>query len=197
MTTTQRPAPCSPLRASAPLRESSAPSADSQLPAPSSGLLVTIADHDAGYKDLQVTCRNSALVWLRLHAPSRRNTRALGLRLQSDPDPSLIVDACRPELLDDVPPFVVPASAGARPPPPPPPPQGRPLQPPRPFTIDALTPPSADLVETVALILTYGVEFEKKMHDLARSQTPTSNPPSLTTVAPPSSSAASASLPEN
>jgi hypothetical protein len=120
-------------------------------------LLVSIADHEAGYKEMEVTTRTDRRMVVRLTAPTRRKSRGLGLALQADGDPWTVVAACAPkssEVRDQK------SEVGG---------QGTEVGTLSEGWMDSLTPASADLVESVAFCLTFGLGFQKKMEAGAAS----------------------------
>ena len=109
---------------------------NSQLPN-SQPLFVSLDDHLAGFKVVQVEFRAGAVQELRLNAPSRRATRArLNTIKDAEAFPWEVVALC----LD---PHLV-AHDGER-------------------WLDSLTPDSAALVEVTAFALTFGAGIQKKI----------------------------------
>jgi hypothetical protein len=110
---------------------------DSQLSTPDSQL-VTVSDHDAGFKEIEVLYRNGKRETIKLTAPSYRQAQQVALKLSQTKNPLLITEACLPaEYQKDVERFL-----------------GR------------LTPEFGAFVEAVSFALTFGSEFQKKMQQV-------------------------------
>lgn len=96
--------------------------------------LVTIADHDAGFKELEVLYRNGKRENIKLTAPTYRHAQQIAFKLSQTKNPLVITEACLPaEFQKDVERFL-----------------GR------------LTPEFGALVEATSFALTFGSEFQKK-----------------------------------
>ena len=100
------------------------------------GSSVTTADHDAGFKEIEVTLRNGTRQTIRLTAPTYRQAQQLALNLQQTKDISCVTAAC---LSTDNGPVTTNKF------------------------LDRLTLESASLVESISFALTFGDEFQKKM----------------------------------
>jgi hypothetical protein len=60
-------------------------------------MFCTLSDHEAGFKDLDVTYRSGKTETVRLLAPSRRQLREARIGILQDPDPWQIVRLAVPE----------------------------------------------------------------------------------------------------
>ena len=111
--------------------------------------IVTVEDHDAGFKELSVEYRNGGVEKIKLIAPSHRRAQALNLQIIASQSLVPVVNAC------------LEGGTG--------------------LNLDKLTPDSANLVEFVALALTFGNNFQKKMQAaglaVVRQLHPTLTPP--------------------
>jgi hypothetical protein len=101
--------------------------------------LVTLADHEAGFKDLPVRSRGGREETVRLHAPRRRDARLLPAKVVEIGDIWAVVAACRPTVQGEVKDEA---------------------------WIDQLETGSGDRVEIVAICLAFGAGFQKKMKAL-------------------------------
>ena len=134
-------------------------------------MFVTLADHEAAFKDLDFLTLTGQRGVVRLHAPRRRDARGLQSRVDKEGDSWPIVAACRPEFRCDPNPAMPIVMSIEK-------------------WLDSLTPFSADLVESVALCLAFGWEFQKKMIATAvEAATASMKPASNSTSAAPDSPA--------
>jgi len=133
-------------------------------------MFVTLADHEAGFKDVDFLTLTGRRGVVRLHAPRRRHARGLQSRVDKEGDSWPIVAACQPgeRRLDAESDASEVAIGNVEP------------------WLDSLTPFSADLVESVALCLAFGWEFQKKMIATAvEAATASMKPASSSTSAAP------------
>jgi hypothetical protein len=117
--------------------------------------IVSVEEHEQGWKRVPVRYRSGREFAVILHAPRRAQARFVARGLAEGKDLVDLVAACRPEVGDGG----QRTEDGGQ--------KGEQL--PEDW-VDRLDGPSADLVETVALVLTFGVDFEKKMVDLATAR---------------------------
>lgn len=97
--------------------------------------LVTPADHDAGFKEIEIVYRNGRRENLKLTAPNYRRAQQLAMKLSHSKDPLCITEGCLPkEHQKDTETF-----------------------------LSRLTPESGSVVEAISFALTFGSEFQKKM----------------------------------
>jgi hypothetical protein len=100
--------------------------------------LVTAADHDAGFKEIEVVFRSGRRETVKLTAPNYRAAQKLALELARTKDAASVVSACFPRENDAA----------------------------RNTFLNRLTPNSAALIEAVSFTLTFGSDFQKKMEAL-------------------------------
>lgn len=98
--------------------------------------LVTPEDHDNGFKIIAVEFRSGRKAQLKLTAPDHRTATEVSLKISETRSLDPAVEACHPEFTDN--------TAG-------------------PLNLNKLTPDSANVVIYVALALTFGDSFQKKM----------------------------------
>ena len=107
-------------------------------------MIVTVEDHEAGFKDLDIEFRTGATGQVRLVAPCRDQVRGITLVMQEARSPWPLVRRCLP-----------------------PPPSEAAIDPySKVGWMDKLTPDSGDRVEVVAFALTFGNSYQKKMMEL-------------------------------
>ncbi len=123
-------------------------------------VFVTLADHEAGFKIIEVTHRSGAVEQVKLTAPTRRQSRLIGEAIVREQDSWPVVAACKPTADGQAEPY------GEQ-------------------WLDKLTPNSADLVEVTSFALTFGADFQKKMiHLVAMMKTGLAKPEPKSTSGP-------------
>ena len=133
---------------------------------PGDGLFVSLADHLAGFKSVQVEFRFGAVQELRLTAPTRRATRArLNAIKDAESFPWEVVALCLPRSRN------LQVAAGEA--------QAEACDYEESF-LDQLTPDSAAIVEVTAFSLTFGAGTQKKIEQatLARMTASANSEPS-------------------
>ena len=108
---------------------------DNNLQPAASQELVTAADHDAGFKEIEVVFRSGRRESVKLTAPNYRVAQKLALELARTRDAACVVAACFPRENEAA----------------------------RNTFLDRLTPNGAALIEAVSFALTFGSDFQKKM----------------------------------
>lgn len=121
--------------------------------------LVTPADHDAGFKEVEIVYRSGKRETIKLTAPPYRRAQEIALQLQQTKDVTCVVVACLQSLATP--------SVGVS----------------VPDFLNRLTLDSASRIEAIAFALTFGSDFQKKMEAmgelLQQSMASTASEPSL------------------
>jgi hypothetical protein len=133
--------------------------------------LVSISDHDAGFKEIEVLYRSGKRETIKLTAPSYRQAQQIALKLSQTKNPLTITEACLPrEHQKDAERF-----------------------------LSRLTPECGAFVEAIAFALTFGSEFQKKMQaigeKLIQAMTSTDSGPNSPSSPPDSNPGKSADSP--